>query len=300
MPLRQEFASADGPGPVCLLVPEGLRVCPLPEVSVDFADRWAARPLAVLAAADWHVAVAWRPAYARGTPWEWFADLSDHFGIEVIGAVPAFVGAACHRHPGVLVEGRQARGGVVEAVRMAGIEDGGWFITAHARGPEGGGWEPLAESCLESLELVRPQGPTRACVPNGPLVVMDMPGVDAGGWPHGRGRLRAPKVDEGAWDQAVGQARVWIAAGRFDEADALLNRADPGMRAGGVASRLYAERLAEVAGRAGAEEVFRRAYLWACWGPDPHTEIEAEEAERAAAEARARLVRVLGYDPGRP
>ena len=299
MPVRREFPLAEGPGPVALLVPEGLEACPPPQVTVDFADRWAASPVALLAAADWHIAVAWRPAYAKGTPWEWLADLTEHFGIEVTGAVPAFVGAAEHRHPGVLVEGRQERGGAAESVRIAAIEDGGWFITAHARGPEGS-WFPDAEASLESLELVRPEGPTRPVVPNGPLVIMDMPGVDAGGWPLGRGRLRPPAVDEGAWEKAVGDAAGLIAAGRFDEAEALLSRADPGMRIGGAAQRLYAERLAVVAGRPGAEEVFRRAYRWACWGPDPHTEIEAENAARAAAEARARLVRVLGYDPGRP
>lgn len=290
-----------------LVVPGGFEVSEVPDVECDFTEPAQARPMALMASAvhGAHLAVAWRPSYPKGSVTDWLAMLMDVFRIEVTGALSGFVGGETHQHPAMFVEGRQRRGEEPEVLRIVGLEDDRSFFTVHARCPQGA-WGEIGdelERAAASLELLRPVGPTVPCVPGGPVVPLDMPGMEIGAWPRGRGLLREP--DRSAeWEPALEHARGLVKAGRFDEADAVVQKADARGLAVGALARMYEARLRELVAlgavkrdRAGVEAVHGRALRWACGWPDPHTEDEAEAAERALREVRARLAGILGYEP---
>lgn len=306
--VRQEFPTHCDELGFSLLIPGGFEVGEVPEVECDFTEATQARPMALMASAasGAHLAVAWRPSYPTGSVTDWLAMLMEAFRIEVTGALSGLVGGEVHQHPAMFVEGRQRRGDGVEVLRIVGLEDDRSFFTVHARCPEGA-WGEVGEElerAAASVELLRPVGPTVSCVPRGPVVVLDMPGVEIGQWPRGRGRLREP--DRSAeWEPALERARGLVKAGKFDEADAVVQGADGRGLAVGALARMYEARLRELVAagavkrdRAGVEAVYRRALRWSCGWPDPHTEIEAEEAERAIKEIRGRLGGILGYEPG--
>ena len=104
---------------------------------------------------------------------------------------------------------------------------------------------------------------------------------------------------------AIAAAERLFAERRYAEADEIVVAADSSIFGAVALGRLYQAHLERLvaageveADRAHAEDVFRRGLAWAQSAyPEPHTGIEAESYASGRADDRARLVRVLGYDP---
>jgi hypothetical protein len=105
---------------------------------------------------------------------------------------------------------------------------------------------------------------------------------------------------------AEARARELIRAEKFEEADETVRRADDSIYGAVALARLYEARLAEMIGagdlkrrKASVEAVYRQAlrWNWSCY-PEPHTEYEADDYERGRVEDHAKLVKMMGYDPG--
>jgi hypothetical protein len=99
-------------------------------------------------------------------------------------------------------------------------------------------------------------------------------------------RTRAP---------AEAMARELIDEGRYEEAEEAVRKL--------FRARLEALVAAGItpANRSLVETVFRHATAWAESNfPEPHTRIEADQYAVGRVEARAQLVRLLGYDPDDP
>lgn len=108
---------------------------------------------------------------------------------------------------------------------------------------------------------------------------------------------------------AEAEARRLIEHDRFDEAARTIKRVDDSIYGEVALARILRERLEQLvasgearrddAGRRRAEAVFAQALSFARSAyPEPHTQCEADNFERGRAEDLARLVRILGYNPG--
>ena len=112
-------------------------------------------------------------------------------------------------------------------------------------------------------------------------------------------RTRAP---------AEAMARELIEEGRYEEAEEAVRKVDPSIYGGVAIAKLFRARLETLvaagitpANRSLVETVFRHATAWAESNfPEPHTRIEADQYAVGRVEARAQLVRLLGYDPDDP
>lgn len=296
---RQSFPTFDSALAFSIEVPKGFVQGELPDIEVDFNDPNQSRPLALFAdpATGAMLAVAWRPTYVKGCVTDWLADLADHFKLTVTGALSGFVGGPDHNHPAMFVEATKAD----DVLRIAAFEDERSFFTVHARVPKTH-WPALQanlEHAAASIQLDNPIGPTVPCVPNGPVVPHDMPDMPIGEWPCGRGELREKEPDMDRWLTATQQAPELVRAGKYDEADRLVIAADPGQEHTAFLADLYYQELRANAKKPHAMALYDRAMRWHTNWPDPHTEIEAEEASRAYAEVRAKLNKALGRDPTR-
>lgn len=115
-------------------------------------------------------------------------------------------------------------------------------------------------------------------------------------WLEHLARKRAP---------AVAEAEGLLDDDRYDEAERAIVAVDDSIYGEVEIARLYHRRLEQLvalgvtdASRARVEEVFRRALSWAHRAyPEPHTALEATQYDTGRAEDRARLVRILGYEP---
>jgi hypothetical protein len=104
---------------------------------------------------------------------------------------------------------------------------------------------------------------------------------------------------------AVDDALPLIAAGKYDEAELAVRRADDSIQVAVAIARMYTDALADMVkdgrhkrDRPTAEALFGRALRWKQSAyPEPHTAYEADDYERGRATDRAELVAILGYDP---
>lgn len=297
-----------------LAIPEGFIQPEMSSDNVDFSDPSVSAPLAIVSSpvALALITVAARPAYENGSVEDWVRYLCSHFGLEITGLVSGFCGMVDlhgHIHPCVFVEAKQTQDGTDLTMRIVALEDGGRFVTAHAMcaselWPSFGS---VLEHAVTSFCLTRPRHPTVSCVPNGPVPICDMPGVDIGEWPRGRGAHVFDEVKaKRELDDASATARTLIKNGQFDDAELLITNLRSTVHFTVTLSRLYRERLTELspaaqsnaALRPAAEAVFERALKWSMMAyPDPHTAIEAENFERGRQADRAALIDLLGYEP---
>lgn len=293
-----------------LLVPEAFVEPELPQEEIDFSDPTKSAPLTLMCSpvAAAFVAVAARPAYEEGSMEDWARYLAGHFKLNVTGLVSGYIGGPTHNHPGILVEADQEQDGTKMTMRFVLIEDGRRLVTVQGLCPTElwSSYGPALEESVVSLELDDPKGPTVPCVPGAMVPICDMPDAEIGQWPRGRG---ASKIDlaqlEPRREEAISLARTLILQDRYDDAELLLRNVDPYFHPAVALSRLYEERLRQLAGdrkadKIAADEAFRRALDWSLSTyPDPHTAIEAEDFGRAQAEDRARLISILGREPGK-
>lgn len=284
-------------------VPAGMQRIETPGVTVDFADPGQAAPLALWASPESGavLAVAARPAFNEGGVLQWVRQLAERFEMDLQHVLVQKVGSP-PTHPGVTAFGAQRRDGAKQSFMLAAFEDGGWLVTAHGTCPADR-WAAcgnrLAEA-VESIVLTKRRGG---------LHKVDSPIPDRWTQPR-KSRAQADYergVAERSQQRAPAMARVQelIWKDRYDEADRAARQGGPSIESDVEVSRLYERRLREVVAedgarsdRAGVERLYRRALSWAqgCY-PEPHTEIEAENYDAGRAEDRARLVKVLGYDP---
>jgi hypothetical protein len=284
-------------------VPAGMQRMETPGVAVDFTDPGQATPLALWASPETGamLAVATRPAFSEGGVLQWVRQLAEHFKMDLQHVQVQRVGSPA-THPGVTAFGAQRHEGKKQSFMLAAFEDGGLLVTSHGACPADRWAEcgnRLAEA-VESIVLAKPRGGRHK---------VDLPIPERWTMPR-KSRVQADYergVAERSLQRAPAMARVqeliWM--GRYDEADRAAREGGPSIESDVEVSRLYERRLREVVSaggtnsdRAGVEALFRHALSWAqgCY-PEPHTEIEAENYESGRAEDRARLVKVLGYDP---
>lgn len=295
-----------------LEAPPGFVEVPVPAEDVDFSDITKNAALAILSSpvALALVTVAARPAYGDGSVTQWIAFLLEHCGVTVTSAISGFCGGPAHLHPIMLVEAEQEQEGTHLTIRVIALEDAQRFVTVTAMCPTAlwASYGGQLEGALLSFELESPQGPTVPCVPNGPVPIVDMPGMVPGDWPRGRGTL---EVDDGSYERAreaaraaaVESANVLVRQGRFDDAEMHVRNADADIHGMVAIARMFEERLRElVASNANREEchaVHERALRWALRAyPEPHTAVEADDYEAGRAIDRARLDNILHSNAG--
>ncbi len=291
-----------------LLVPKDFVEPPMPAEEPDFSDPTKSFPLTLLSSsvAAAFLAVAARPAYENGSMEDWARYLADHFKLTITGLVSGYVGGPNHNHPAILCEAEQEQDGTPMTMRFVLFEDGKHLVTVQALCPTElwPSYGKMLEQSIVSIELDSPKGPTVACVPNAMVPICDMPDAEIGAWPRGRGAtlidLEALKPRQ---EEAVALARTLIGQDRYDDAELLMRNVDPYFHAAVPLSQLYEERLAQLVkqrkpDRTACDEAFRRALSWrSSTYPDPHTEVEGEQFNRAQAQDRARLISILGREP---
>jgi hypothetical protein len=291
-----------------LLVPKEFLEPDLPQEQPDFSNPTVSYPLTLMSStvAAAFVAVAARPAYDDGSMEDWARYLAGHFNLTIKGLVSGFVGGKRHNHPCIFVEAEQEQDGTPCTSRFVLLEDGKRLITAQALCPSElwPSYGAALEECVASIELETPKGPTVPCVPGAMVPIHDMPGVEIGAWPRGRGGIRIDLAAlEPRREEAIAMARDLIGKDRCDDAELLLRNVDPYFQPAVPLARLYEDRLRELASAkrpdtSKCDAIFRRALQWSqSVYPDPHTEIEAEQFRAGADEARARLVQILGREP---
>ena len=274
---------------------------PLPEDDLDFDNPVVSAPLAIAASpvALALVTVAARPVYETGSVLQWIRFLAEFYGMALRNVRTGTVGGT---HPAILAEATQDQDGTQLRFAVVAFEDGGRLVTAHGMCPEvlWPSFGPALTRAVQSVELARPKGTTR-----------DLDSTTAIGW---RKEDAATPAEMDAYraelaakrEGVLGQAERALAEGLFDEAERAIMQVDSSIMGAVEISRMYERRLKAMvqAGgvkrdRTGVELVFRRAMNWVMnTYPDPHTEIEAENYEQGRAEDRARLIGILGYEPG--
>jgi hypothetical protein len=284
-------------------VPAGMVRIEFPGVAVDFDDPAQAAPLALWSSPETGavLAVAARPGFNEGGVLQWVRRLAEHFKMDLQHVLVREVGSP-PTHPGVTAFGAQRREGKKLSFMLAAFEDGGWLVTAHGACPADN-WSACGNRLSEAVESIV------LTTRRGGRFKVDEPLPERWGKPQRsnwqedyergvaeRSQRRAP---------AMARVRELIALGRYDEADRALEGAEPSIEADVEVSRLYESRLREVVAggvagseRAAVESLYRRALSWAqrCY-PEPHTQVEADDYDSGRSEDRARLSRVLGYDP---
>lgn len=284
-------------------VPEGFAHADVPQENVDFDNPTQSASLAVFSSqvALAIIAVAARPAYETGSVLQWMKYLCDFFGIEIT-SFKAGTTSGKHSHPAILAEGSQEQNGQQLRLAIVAFEDGGRFVTAHAMCPVEL-WPsygvPLVTG-LRSISLTSPKGPTH-----------DLDSLTAEGWTkitpaqHTKAYENHMKELKDRLEPAERAAAALLANGQYDEAERAIQQVDSSIHGSVALARLYESRLNAVVAQGGVrkdkdqtEMLFRRALSWAqnCY-PEPHTEQEADDYEQGRAEARARLVGIVGYDP---
>ena len=108
-------------------------------------------------------------------------------------------------------------------------------------------------------------------------------------------RKRAPAIES---------ARALAQSGQYDEAIAAVRKVDDSIYGAVATAKLLEAHLRELVAaqpKADAKRLrtaFEHALSVAqsCY-PEPHTQIEADNYDTGRAEDRARLIKILGYDP---
>jgi hypothetical protein len=291
-------------------IPDDFLAPVLPQETLDFDNPAFMCALAIFNSpvAAVVIAISIRPAYEDGSVQQWTAFLVESAGITEAGALSGFVGRGDSNHPAMFVEGSMRQGDTLLTNRIASLEDGKRFLVVQAMCPAEL-WPVYGvalEHCLTSVVLVKPQGPTVPVVPGGPVVPHDMPDVEIGAWPRGRGTL-SPIADrrKEQLQEAVGHVRQLLERDDFEGAELLVRGIDSDIQGSVTLACCYADRLGTMinAGllqteRKRVEAVYHRAVSWAgrCH-PEPHTQEEADTYDAAYSAAKARLTALLGYKP---
>jgi hypothetical protein len=107
-------------------------------------------------------------------------------------------------------------------------------------------------------------------------------------------------------EPAMAAAREMLDRGEYRQAIAAVRAADPSIEAQVAMARLLEAHLVQLIGqspqpeKSRLEQAFRHTLeMYDGAYPDPHTQIEADDFARGRAEDRARLVKILGHEPGR-
>ena len=317
-------------------VPTGFHEAPIPEEDINFDDPTKSAPLAVLSSsvAVAVITVAARPVYADGTVLDWVRYLASHYGIDLQHVLIRNVGKG-EGHPGVTAFGVQFQDGVRINLMLVAFEDGGRFVTAHGLCPAElwPSYGNALAAAVESITLERPQGSTHAvdhpeqrsevfAQSRARALEQVKSGGKSGGKTGGGSDGEAGAGDDpsrtepepsrppalGPMQEAIDEARRYLAADAFDDAEQAVLSVDSTIRGSVKIAALYEEHLRGlVAGGGGhrdaarLERVFWRALSWAqsCY-PEPHTECEAEAYEAGRERDRAGLIEVLGYEPDQP
>lgn len=272
----------------------------LPQEQPNFDDPAVSFPLAMVVSpvALVLIAVAVRPVYETGSVLQWIRYLSGHFGMSLRNVRTGNVSGG---QRAIFADGDQEQDGTPLRFTLVAFEDGGRFITAHAMCPTVM-WASFGESlerAVGSIALARPKGQTR-----------DLDTTTAIGW---RKEDAATPEDMEAYrrELAARRAVALVSAERalagddYEGAEQAITLADSSIYGMVEIARMYERRLrslvesGEVArNRDRVERIFRRArsWWWAAY-PEPHTDYEAESAERGRAEDAARLISIIGYTP---
>lgn len=308
---RQSFTAGKNPLMFSMALPPGLMPDDLPGGHYDFSNRTVSEPLAMIVSPNAEgvlLAVAARPAYDDGqSVADWCRFLAGHFKFTIDKLAPGVVGGPNREHPAILIEAHQEQDGQRLRLDIAAFEDGGQFITLHARCPLDI-WEdygPFLRDVMLSFELDNPQGPTVPLTPGGETPA------------H---RERSPEETEALTRDpykqhlaeleekrapALAEAAALLEAQRYDDAERAVRIADDSIYGAVAIAGMYREHLRSLVSagqhkshKPRVEEVFRRALNWAGnTYPEPHTREEADSYERGRAEDLAELVKILGYNP---
>ncbi len=106
-------------------------------------------------------------------------------------------------------------------------------------------------------------------------------------------------------DECIESSRPLLADRRFDDAEKRVRAVDGDIYGMLALARMYeahlrmlVERGESDRDRVSVEAVFQRALQWAQRAyPAPHTQIEADNYSAGQEEDRARLVKILSYEP---
>ena len=104
-------------------------------------------------------------------------------------------------------------------------------------------------------------------------------------------------------EPALKIARELLGKADYNGAAAAVRKVDDSIYGAVALAKLMEEHLRQLVAKNFDKAFLKTAFdqtLLACYRaqPDPHTAIEAENCARWSAEDRARLVGILGYDPG--
>ncbi len=286
-----------------IAVPEGFVNADLPGEEVDFENPTQSAPLALFASpvALAIIAVAGRPAYETGSVLQWMYYLTEHFDIQVESVKVGRIGMH-QEHPALIMSATQVQDGQKLRFAMVAFEDGGRLVTAHGMCPEEL-WPSFGRAltiAVQSITLAAPKGST-----------YDLDSMTAPGWrkispeEHKKEMAKYAKEREAARAPAIEKASKLLAQNLFDEAEREIMKVDSNIEGNVAIARMYESQLRSLVSsgkhkkdREHASVLFRRSLAWAqsCY-PEPHTEVEAEDYEQGRTEDRARLVKILGWDP---
>ncbi|MCB1866545.1 MAG: hypothetical protein KDG50_14100 [Chromatiales bacterium] len=174
---------------------------------------------------------------------------------------------------------------------LAAFEDGGWLLSFEVACPARD-WNDYGSFLLDvvrSAELLEPAGPSLSL--DGGAVPPLQPGQ-----PDPEDQRLAE--ESSSVDSARTQAATLIAAGRWDDAEALIVNLTVPNDPGAILGQLYEQALSAIAEGSGdpadAPILFERALRWQRVAyPDPHTAIEAEDFEHGKAADETRLRALL-------
>lgn len=290
--------------PCSLGIPSRYVAIELPDQPYDFVTASESAPLAVFGRQPEGtlVAVAVRPAYETGSVLQWMNYLTEHFGLSIESMKPQSIGAR-NEHLAIVAIATQTdeRERVSHRLIIAGLEDGGRFLTVHAKAPIAL-WEELADELIASvtsLSLTAPRGATH-----------DLDSLTAPGWrkisyeEHRRESERAAQERAAARAPALRQAEVELKQGNFEGAEHAILAADQSIEGAVALARLYEAELrrrvsaAPSPSRDELAALYHRALRWALSTyPDPHTREEADSYEEGRDRDRANLIEILGWEP---
>jgi hypothetical protein len=278
---------------------------PMP-ASFASMDTWATLlRMECAVAASW-IAVHGRPA-TEGSVQHWLRVFAASQAVTISTmAVGAVGGLLCH-HPAMLATARQSCNGEAFDLSIAAFEDAGHMLIAVAacEARITADYLPTLKDCIRTIELDLPRGPTLPLAPqqDAPLLAtiehdpsLPLPRDANEVWQRDKEKKRNAAVDD---------ALPLIAAGKYDEAELAVRRADDSIQVAVAIARMYTDALADMVkdgrhkrDRPTAEALFGRALRWKQSAyPEPHTAYEADDYERGRATDRAELVAILGYDP---
>jgi hypothetical protein len=286
-----------------MLVPEGFVQGQLPKEDVDFGNPTQFAPLAIFASpvAMAIITVAARPAYETGSVVQWMRYLMEHYELEAESVRVGRVGQS-DEHPALIISAKQEQEGQKLRFAVVAFEDGGRFLNVQGICPEEL-WPSFGTALTEavrSVTLASPKGP-----------IHDLDSMDAEGWEritpqqYKKQMAQHAKERQAARAPAIFKAEKLLAENLFDEAEREIMQVDSTIEGSVAIARIYEAQLQSlVAGgkhttnREHAEMLFHRALSWAksCY-PEAHTEVEAEDYQQGRTEDRARLVKILGWDP---